>query len=90
LTHQLQQNAANSGKYATTAMASSYKPILPEPPSQSGLSEAEKEIAWEEHSFERAKKRDEAAKAEAEVRGVAEPLEKDEKAKSGFFRIWRR
>jgi hypothetical protein len=71
-------------------MAKLHKPLLPDPPGQSSLSEAEKELAWEEHSLARAKKRDEAAKAEAEVRGITVPLEKNEKAKSGWSSIWRK
>jgi hypothetical protein len=71
-------------------MAKLHKPLLPDPPGQSSLSEAAKELAWEEHSLARAKKRDEAAKAEAEVRKIAVPLEKNEKAKSGWSSIWRK
>jgi hypothetical protein len=72
-------------------MPSSYKPTLPDPPGQSGLGEVEKEIAWEEHSLARARKQDEAAKAEAHLRGNAIQLdEKAENSKSGWSRILRK
>lgn len=70
-------------------MSAINKPILPDPPGLLGLSEAEKEFAWEEHSYARAKKRDEAAVArvEAEARKIAQA---DEKAgdKSWFSVFW--
>jgi hypothetical protein len=74
-------------------MSAITNPVLPDPPGQLGLSEAEKELAWEEHSYARAKKRDEAAVArmEAEARKIAQTDEKaGDKSSFSVFWAWRK
>jgi hypothetical protein len=66
--HTPQSTTIHDNKQNNTIMSSLGSPLLPDPPGQPGLSEAEKEIAWEEHSYIRAKKRDEEAEADAKAR----------------------
>jgi hypothetical protein len=81
----------DDNKQNNTTMSDFGRPLLPDPPGQPGLSEAEKEIAWEEHSYMRAKKRDEGVEAETKARECVKKNEKQkEKAhnRSWCFEFW--